>query len=55
MGIGGGMDLIVTGFVAGVLGTLIMDSLDHLFSRIGVISKIDVRIIGRMDERALPV
>ena len=42
------MDLIVTGFVAGVLGTLMMDSINHLFARIGVISKIDVRIIGRM-------
>jgi hypothetical protein len=48
MGIGGGMDLILTGFIAGVLGTLMMDSLNHLFARYGVISKIDVRIIGRM-------
>ena len=49
------MDLIVTGVVAGALGTLMMDSLNHLFARIGVISKIDVRLIGRMDARALPV
>ena len=49
------MDLIVTGVVAGVLGTLVMDSLNHLFARIGVISKIDVGIIGRMDARALHV
>ena len=42
------MDLILTGFIAGVLGTLMMDSLNHLFARHGVISKIDVRIIGRM-------
>jgi hypothetical protein len=42
------MDLIVTGVVAGVLGTLMMDSLNHLFARIGVITKTDVRIIGRM-------
>ena len=42
------MDVIVTGVVAGVLGTLVMDSLNYLFARIGVISKIDVRIIGRM-------
>ena len=42
------MDLIVTGVIAGVLGTLVMDSLNHLFARIGVISKIDVGIIGRM-------
>jgi len=42
------MELIVKGILAGVLGTLIMDSLNHLFARIGVISKIDMRIIGRM-------
>jgi uncharacterized membrane protein YeaQ/YmgE (transglycosylase-associated protein family) len=42
------MDLIVTGVVAGVLGTLMMDSLNHLFARIGMISKIDVGMIGRM-------
>ena len=40
------MDLIVTGVVAGVLGTLLMDSLNHLFARTGVISKIDVGMIG---------
>jgi uncharacterized membrane protein YeaQ/YmgE (transglycosylase-associated protein family) len=42
------MDLIVTGVVAGVLGTLAMDSLNYLFSRIGMISKIEVGMIGRM-------
>ena len=42
------MDIILTGFIAGVLGTLMMDSLNHLFARYGVVSKIDVRIIGRM-------
>ena len=42
------MDFIVTGIVAGVLGTLVMDSLNHLFARTGIISKIDVRMIGRM-------
>jgi uncharacterized membrane protein YeaQ/YmgE (transglycosylase-associated protein family) len=42
------MDLIVTGVLAGVLGTLMMDSLNHLFARIGMISKIDVGMIGRM-------
>ena len=42
------MDLIVTGVVAGVLGTLAMDSLNHLFARIGMVSKIDVAMIGRM-------
>jgi hypothetical protein len=42
------MDLIVMGVVAGVLGTLAMDSLNHLFSRTGMILKIDVKMIGRM-------
>lgn len=42
------MEIIVTGLIAGVLGTLVMDSLNFLFVRIGVISKIDMRIIGRM-------
>ena len=42
------MDNVATGVVAGVLGTLTMDSLNFLFSRIGMVSKIDVAMIGRM-------
>ncbi len=42
------MDLVVTGFVAGVLGTLAMDSLNLLVARTGIILKIDVTMIGRM-------
>ena len=42
------MDLIITGVVAGVLGTLVMDSLNYLFARIGILTKIDIGIIGRM-------
>ena len=42
------MYLVVTGVVAGVLGTLAMDSLNHLFARTGMITKIDVGGIGRM-------
>ena len=42
------MEIIVTGLIAGVLGTLVMDLLNFLYARIGVISKIDMRIIGRM-------
>ena len=42
------MDLIITGIVAGVLGTLMMDSLNHLFARTGMLSKIDMGMIGRM-------
>ena len=42
------MYLIVTGVLAGVLGTLVMDSLNHLFARTGMLSKIDMGMIGRM-------
>lgn len=42
------MEFLVTGIVAGVLGTLVMDGLDLLFARIGLISKIEVAVIGRM-------
>ena len=42
------MDLVAMGVVAGVLGTLMMDSLNHLFARTGMILKIDVGMIGRM-------
>ena len=42
------MDLVVNGVLAGVLGTLVMDFFNHLFSRTGMLLKIDVRMIGRM-------
>ena len=42
------MDLIVTGIAAGVLGTLVMDSLNHLFARTGMLSRIDMGMLGRM-------
>ena len=42
------MDLVVAGVVAGVLGTLVMDSLNLLFARAGIVSRIDVGGIGRM-------
>ena len=42
------MDLIVTGIVAGVFGTMIMDWLSRGFARAGMISGIDVKMIGRM-------
>jgi hypothetical protein len=42
------MDLIVTGVAVGVFGTLVMDSLNHLFARNGIISKIDMGMLGRM-------
>ncbi|MGD2068799.1 MAG: DUF2938 family protein [Gemmatimonadota bacterium] len=42
------MDLVVTGLVAGVTGTLVMDALNLLFARTGAIARIDVATIGRM-------
>ena len=42
------MDLIVAGVGAGVLGTVVMDALNHLFARTGMLSKIEVGMIGRM-------
>ena len=42
------MDFVVIGVLAGVLGTLMMDSLNLLFARAGLLSKIDVGMIGRM-------
>ena len=42
------MDLVMTGVVAGVAGTVAMDVLNHLVARTGMISKIDVPMIGRM-------
>jgi len=42
------MDIIARGITAGILGTLMMDTLNHLFSRTGIILKIEVGMIGRM-------
>jgi hypothetical protein len=42
------MNLVLTGVAAGVLGTLAMDVLNLLFSRTGVLLKIDAAMIGRM-------
>lgn len=42
------MSTIVTGVLAGVLGTIVMDSLNYLFARAGILSRIDVKMIGRM-------
>ena len=42
------MDLVVTGLVAGVLGTLAMDLSNNLGARTGMLLKIDVAMIGRM-------
>lgn len=42
------MDALVEILVAGILGTLAMDLGNLLFSRAGILLKIDVRMIGRM-------
>ena len=42
------MDIVVTGVAAGALGTLVMDILNHLFARTGILLKIDMTMIGRM-------
>jgi uncharacterized membrane protein YeaQ/YmgE (transglycosylase-associated protein family) len=42
------MDLVVAGVVAGVLGTAAMDLGNLLFSRAGILLKIEVGMIGRM-------
>ena len=42
------MNLILTGVLVGVLGTLAMDLLNHLFASTGVLLRIDVGMIGRM-------
>ena len=42
------LNLIMTGVIAGIVGTIVMDSLNYLFSRIGALSKIEPEMIGRM-------
>ena len=42
------MNPVITGIVAGVLGTMVMDVMNHAFSRTGAIQKIDLGAIGRM-------
>jgi hypothetical protein len=42
------METMIIGFISGVIGTLVMDLFNFLFSRIGIIAKIDIRMIGRM-------
>ena len=42
------MDLVVVGVVAGVLGTLVMDLLNLLFARVGVITQMHMEVLGRM-------
>ena len=41
-------NLLIMGVVAGVVGTLVMDAMNHVLSRIGVLQKIDISMIGRM-------
>ena len=41
------MDLILTGFVAGITGAIAMDLLNYIFAHVGIISKIDIKMIKR--------
>ena len=42
------MDFLITGIVAGVIGTIAMDLLNSFVARTGMFFKIDVVMIGRM-------
>jgi hypothetical protein len=42
------MDLIMTAVVIGVVGTVVMDAGNLLFAHFGLISRIELRILGRM-------
>jgi hypothetical protein len=42
------MDLVIAVLVIGVIGTAVMDLGNILFARFGVISRVDLRILGRM-------
>lgn len=42
------LNLITTGIITGIVGTIVMDSLNYLFSRTGTLSKIEPEMIGRM-------
>ena len=42
------MDLILSGIIAGVVGTIVMDLMNNLVARTGMFLKIDVGMIGRM-------
>ena len=42
------MNLMLTAVVAGVFGTIMMDILNHLFARAGIVIRIDISMIGRM-------
>jgi hypothetical protein len=42
------MHLVLSGIAAGVLGTLVMDAANFLLARVGILTKIDVRTIGRV-------
>ena len=42
------LHLITTGVIVGIVGTIVMDSLNCFFSRVGTLSKIEPEMIGRM-------
>jgi len=42
------MNLILSGIVAGIIGTTVMDLMNNLVARTGLLLKIDMLILGRM-------
>ncbi len=42
------MNLILMVLTAGIFGTVVMDILNFIFARIGMISKVEINAIGRM-------
>jgi len=42
------MNLIISGIVAGVIGTMFMDLMNNLVARTGLLLKIDMALLGRM-------
>jgi len=42
------MNLIISGIIAGIIGTMVMDLMNNLVARTGLLLKIDMAILGRM-------
>lgn len=42
------MDLLLMGVMAGIVGTLVMDSVNAVLARTGLLLKIDIEALGRM-------
>jgi len=42
------VEILITGIIAGVLGTILMDLSNLLLARTNIVTKIDIKMIGRM-------